>query len=174
MELVRCVLTWARTGLRCGFIFEEEIYECHCPRRSLRWARRLVRRREPKCRRHYGKRRHDSPCNLNDQHVCRHHGIPGGGESTCSRLLADCKHYGVCINSPTAIAVLDAVLPQSATSTRFLVGVEDGRQFSQCLLSTVNTVNTSVGGGPDHFDNPTRPYTYCFKCEDVAVPAAGP
>jgi len=92
-----------------------------------------------------------------------------GGDSTCSRLLADCKHYAVCINSPAAIAVLDAVLPQSAASTRFSVGVEDGRQFSQCLLSTVNT-NTSAGPGFAHFDNSPRPYTYCFKCEDVTLP----
>jgi hypothetical protein len=91
-----------------------------------------------------------------------------------SPLLADCKRYGVCINSPTAIAVLDAVLPQSAGSTRFSVGVEDGRQFSQCLLSTVNTANTSGAPGSDHFDNSARPYTYCLKCEDVAVPAGGP
>jgi hypothetical protein len=97
-----------------------------------------------------------------------------GGDSTCPRLLADCKRYGVCINSPAPIAVLDAVLPQSAASARFTVGVEDGRQFSQCLLSTVNTANTSGAPGFGHFDKSPHPYTYCFKCEDVAVPAGGP
>jgi len=82
-----------------------------------------------------------------------------GTDNGCPRLLAGCKRYAVCILSPAPIAVLDAEFPQSATATRFSVGVEDGREFSRCLLNTLNTA-----------DDAKRAYTYCFKCEDVTTP----
>jgi hypothetical protein len=85
----------------------------------------------------------------------------GGDASACPILLSGCKHYGVCILSPAPVGVLDAVFPQSVTPPQFTVGVEDGRQFLQCLLNTLN-----VGPGT----NGNRTYTYCFECENVTTP----
>jgi hypothetical protein len=82
-----------------------------------------------------------------------------GTGDRCARLLSGCKHYAVCVVSPAPVAVLDAVLPQSAVVPSFSVGVEDGREFSQCLLSGLSTANNG---------KPT--FTYCFKCEDVSAP----
>lgn len=86
----------------------------------------------------------------------------GADASSCPTLLSGCKHYGVCVLSPAPVGVLDAVFPQSATPPQFTVGVEDGRQFLQCLLNTLNAAS-----GP----NGTRTYAYCFECEDVTTPA---
>jgi hypothetical protein len=40
------------------------------------------------------------------------------------------------------------------------VRIEDGRQFSRCLLASLR----ADGEGPD------RRLTYCLRCEDVAGP----
>ena len=82
-----------------------------------------------------------------------------GGGDRCGRLLSGCKHYAVCVVSPAPVPMLDAVLPQSAAAPSFSVEVEDGREFSQCLLSGLTTTNNG---------RPT--FTYCFKCEDVSAP----
>ena len=85
------------------------------------------------------------------------------GTEPCARLIAGCKHYAVCISAPAPIAALDAALPQAATPSFFSVGVEDGRQFSQCLLSSLMTSDKGDDGWK-------AVYKYCLQCLDVTTP----
>jgi len=58
------------------------------------------------------------------------------------------------------VAVLDAELPVADTPDRFTVGIEDGRQFSRCLLASLKT---------DGSGNKRR-LTYGLRCENVTTP----
>ncbi len=82
----------------------------------------------------------------------------GGNPGTL--LVPGRKRFGVCVVAPGPIAALDAELPVADTPTRFVVQVEDGRQFSQCLLTSLKA--EGAGG--------KRRLTYCLRCENVTTP----
>jgi hypothetical protein len=82
----------------------------------------------------------------------------GGGGGVA--LVPGRKRYGVCLVAPAPIAALDAELPLAADVTRFVVTVEDGRQFSQCLLASLK----AEGSGSK------RRLSYCLRCENVTTP----
>ena len=82
------------------------------------------------------------------------------GTEICPRLLPGCPKLGVCIASPRPVAGLDGQLVSGAATARFAVGIEDGRVFQSCLLSTLDTK-----GGRLH-----RQYEYCLRCEGVTGP----
>jgi hypothetical protein len=91
----------------------------------------------------------------------------GGDAAACPTLLPGCPSDAVCIVSPTPIAPLDARFPKSETVNppmSFTVGVEDGREFQGCLMSTLKAEG----------DGAKRRYTYCLRCADVTVPSGGP
>lgn len=81
------------------------------------------------------------------------------GGSPNVQLVPGIKRYGVCVMAQGPIAVLDAELPVSDTPSRFTVTVEDGRQFSRCLLASLERTTGK------------RPFAYCLRCEDVTTPA---
>ena len=83
----------------------------------------------------------------------------GGG---CPRLIPGCVHAQVCVTAPGSVPVLDCQLDQAngIGSTRFTVGVEDGRQFLRCLLANLRA--DGVGA--------KRRYVYCLGCEAVTTP----
>jgi len=66
----------------------------------------------------------------------------------------------VCVAAQAPLTLFDAKLPTSDTPSRFVVKVEDGREFSQCLLASLKTD-----------DGGKRRLTYCLRCEDVTTPA---
>ncbi len=82
-----------------------------------------------------------------------------GGE-TSPQVIPGAKRYGVCVVTPSPVAVLDAELPRADTVTRFTVQIEDGRAFGRCLVASLKTEGS---GGK-------RRLTYCLRCEDVTTP----
>lgn len=66
----------------------------------------------------------------------------------------------MCVAAQAPLTLFDAKLPTSDTPSRFVVKVEDGREFSQCLLASLKTD-----------DGGKRRLTYCLRCEDVTTPA---
>ena len=82
----------------------------------------------------------------------------GGGGGIL--LVPGRKRYAVCLVAPAPIAALDAELPLGDDVTRFIVKVEDGRQFSQCLLASLKAEGS---GGK-------RRLSYCLRCENVTTP----
>lgn len=75
-------------------------------------------------------------------------------------LLPGAKRYGVCVVATAPVAVLDAELPLADTPDRFIVKVEDGREFSRCLLASLK----ADGSGNK------RRLTYCLRCENITAP----
>jgi hypothetical protein len=82
-----------------------------------------------------------------------------GGDPAIS-LIPGSKRYTVCVITSAPVVVLDAELPLADTPDRFTVGIEDGRQFSRCLLASLK----ADGSGNK------RRLTYCLRCENVTTP----
>jgi hypothetical protein len=91
-----------------------------------------------------------------------------GSDPLNIKLIPGAKRYTVCIVSRSPIAVLDAELPLSDTPDRFGVKVEDGREFSSCLLTSLQ-VEKRQGKRPPEGKN-IHSYDYCLRCENVTVP----
>jgi hypothetical protein len=76
------------------------------------------------------------------------------------RLIPGLKRYTACVVADAPIAVLDAELPVIDTPSPFTVKVEDGREFSNCLVHSLKTGEVEKNRG----------FTYCLRCEDVTMP----
>ncbi len=75
------------------------------------------------------------------------------------QLVPGAKRYAVCVVAASPVAVLDAELPLPDTPSRFVVKVEDGREFANCLLASLKA--EGAGG--------KRRLAYCLRCEDVTL-----
>ena len=83
------------------------------------------------------------------------------GEDPVVHLTPGKHHYGVAIVSQSPIAMFDAELsPPTATQHQFTVTVEDGREFSRCLVAGLK----SAGSDPSH------QLSYSLVCETVTPP----
>jgi hypothetical protein len=82
-----------------------------------------------------------------------------GGDAGCPHLVAGCTLPRVCVDTFAPVPVLDAQLA-GAAAAHFAVGVEDGRQFQQCVLESLDSQKEKA----------RRRYEYCLRCEGVAGP----
>ena len=83
------------------------------------------------------------------------------GSDPVVHLTTGKKHYGVSIVSPTPIRMFDVEFPLAhATPQHFSVKIEDGREFSRCLVTGLK----SSGADPSHH------LIYALACEDVSQP----
>ena len=85
------------------------------------------------------------------------------GNAPVAHLTTGRKHYGFSLISFVPVPMFEAELPlSSATTSQFSVSVEDGREFSRCLVTGL----VSSGSGTD------RRLIYTLRCEDVSLPPA--
>jgi hypothetical protein len=80
------------------------------------------------------------------------------GGNPVALLLQGHKHYVLTVRAPSPVALFDAELPAGPAPNRFSVRVEDGREFTRCLVAGLATR-----------DRP-RPFVYALQCENVGVP----
>jgi len=92
-----------------------------------------------------------------------------GNDPTIVRLIAGSKRYGVCVLTPDPVGVFDAELPVADSADHFAIVVEDGREFSSCLMQSLNMVERPQGRMRN--SEPFQAYKYCLRCENVTVPA---
>jgi hypothetical protein len=92
-----------------------------------------------------------------------------GNDPTVIRLVAGSKRYSVCVLTPDPVAVFDAELPLAASPDRFTVTVEDGREFSACLVERLEMVERPPARPRN--SGPVQAYRYWLRCENVTVPA---
>lgn len=85
------------------------------------------------------------------------------GADPVVHLTTGRKHYGLSLTSPVPVPMFEAELPFSnSTPNQFSVSVEDGREFSRCLVTGL----VSSGSATD------RRLVYMLRCEDVSLPPA--
>jgi len=82
------------------------------------------------------------------------------GDDAMVHLTTGKKHYGLAVVSPRPLPQFDPELLLSTTAQPFTVSVEDGREFTGCLVTGLKTV------GPD-----TAPrLSYALACESMSLP----
>ena len=84
------------------------------------------------------------------------------------KLIPGAKRYTVCIVSKEPLKMFDAELPVADTPDRFTLMVEDGREFSSCLLTGLKQLQKPKGR--IHEGRASLLYKYCLRCEDITVP----